>query len=91
LRDHCRAAPRALLDSVHSNARRLAATFIQKELLMARLQQCPCGSDEYPDAQRDGYGIFLCYTCSKCEQEKMSKYRSDIMERYETDEQIEEE
>jgi hypothetical protein len=56
---------------------------------MSRLQQCPCGSGEYPDAQHDGYGIFLCYTCPKCEREKFSHYRADIFERYETDEQIE--
>lgn len=56
---------------------------------MARLQKCPCGSGEYPDAQQDGYGIFLCYTCPKCEDEKMSRYRSDIHERYDTEEQIE--
>lgn len=58
---------------------------------MPRLQQCPCGSGEYPDAQHDGYGIFLCYTCSKCEKKEMSKWRPDIHERYECDEPIEEE
>jgi hypothetical protein len=51
--------------------------------------ECTCGSGEYPDQQYDGYGIFLCYTCSQCEAKQMSKYRSDIHERYETDEQIE--
>jgi hypothetical protein len=56
---------------------------------MARLQQCHCGSGEYPEAQYDGYGIFLCYTCSKCEKEKLKRYRADIFERYQTEEQIE--
>jgi len=58
---------------------------------MTRLSECPCGSGEYAEVQRDGYNIFLCYTCSKCEAEKMSKYRPDIHERYECDEPIEEE
>jgi hypothetical protein len=39
--------------------------------------------------QYDGYGIFLCYTCAKCHKEKMARYRPDIRERYETDDQIE--
>jgi hypothetical protein len=55
---------------------------------MARLQSCPCGSGEYPTAQYDGYGIFLCYTCPRCEKERMKTYRSDIRERYECDEPI---
>lgn len=54
------------------------------------LSECPCGSGKLPVEQFDGYGIFLCYTCPKCEKEKMSGWRSDIHERYECDEQIEE-
>jgi hypothetical protein len=56
-----------------------------------RPTECPCGSKEYPDVQYDGYQIFLCYTCSKCEREKMRHYRPDIKERYQCDEPIEEE
>jgi len=41
------------------------------------------------DAQYDGHGIFLCYTCNWCHKEKMACYRSDIGERYECDEAIE--
>jgi hypothetical protein len=40
------------------------------------------------ETQYDGYGIFLTYTCPRCEKEKMAGYRSDISERYDTDEQI---
>ena len=58
---------------------------------MSRLQQCPCGSGEYPNAQYDGYNIFLCYTCSKCHEGRMAGWRSDIHERYVADEPIEEE
>lgn len=55
---------------------------------MARLQQCPCGSGEFPEAVHDGHGIFLCYACYKCKARKMQGYRPDIMERYEADEPI---
>jgi hypothetical protein len=51
---------------------------------------CPCGSGELREAQYDGHGIFLTYTCSQCEGEKMGKYRPDIHERYECDEPIDE-
>ena len=54
------------------------------------LTECPCGSGEFPEPQYDGYGIYLCLTCDKCHAEKMRGYRSDINERYETDEQIDE-
>jgi len=56
---------------------------------MPRLQECPCGSGEYPDMLHDGYGIFLCYACPKCKRKKLKGFRPDIMERYPTDEQIE--
>jgi len=58
---------------------------------MVRLTKCPCGSEKYPNANYDGYGIFLCYTCSSCHDKQMSKYRSDIHERYSTDEPIDRE
>ena len=37
----------------------------------------------------DGYGIPLTQVCTKCEQEKIKQYRSDIFLRYECEEQIE--
>ncbi len=46
---------------------------------MARLQQCSCGSGEYPDAQYDARGIFLCYTCPECKKEKLSAFRPDVL------------
>jgi hypothetical protein len=54
-----------------------------------KLVDCPCGSGLPAEEQRDGYDIFLCYTCSQCEKEKLAKFRPDIFTRYETDEQIE--
>ena len=46
---------------------------------MARLQECPCGSHKFPDAQHDARNIFLCYTCEDCEAEKLSGYRPDVL------------
>jgi hypothetical protein len=60
---------------------------------MSRLQECPCGSGEWPEAQHDARGIFLCYTCSHCEQVELAKYRPDVLfdPNYWHDEPIEEE
>lgn len=38
--------------------------------------------------EKDGYGIPLALVCGDCRAEKMSQFRSDIGERYETDENI---
>jgi hypothetical protein len=58
---------------------------------MPRLQHCPCGSGEFPSAQHDARGIFLCYTCDKCEAEKLSHFRPDVLtdSNYWADEPIE--
>ena len=40
---------------------------------------------EYSWWLKDGYGIELCKVCDKCEKAKLATYRSDIMERYDTD------
>jgi len=53
------------------------------------LPQCTCGSGREAEAQFDGYGIFLCYACSKCLDQRMSGFRPDIHERYDADEPIE--
>jgi hypothetical protein len=53
------------------------------------LNECSCGSGEYPHPLYDGYNIFLTYACSKCEEEKLSKFRPDILDHYECDEPIE--
>lgn len=52
--------------------------------------KCNCGSGEYKYSLSDGYGIFLCYACSECEEEKLQGFRPDIMECYQADESIEE-
>ena len=53
------------------------------------LRLCTCGSNEPREAQYDGYGIFLTYTCPRCYKEKMRGFRPDIHERYHADEPIE--
>jgi hypothetical protein len=49
---------------------------------------CSCGSGLRRYPLKDGYGIFLTYTCHECEEQKLKGFRSDIMERYECDEPI---
>lgn len=55
----------------------------------SKIRKCDCesGLDRY--ALKDGYGIFLCYACQKCEEKRLSRYRPDIMSEYECDEPIE--
>jgi hypothetical protein len=54
---------------------------------------CHCGSGEIREAQYDGRGIFLTYTCSKCHDEKMKGFNPVILRPYtqaDVDERIEE-
>lgn len=55
------------------------------------IRKCSCGSGHEAIAQFDGYGIFMCYICKTCRKERMQRFRRDIMERYDTNEPIEEE
>ena len=55
------------------------------------IKKCNCGSDHDRYPVKDGYGIFLTYACSRCEKEKLSEFRPDIMKKYECDEPIDEE
>jgi hypothetical protein len=55
------------------------------------MKKCNCGSGLPREEQKDGYGIFLCFTCARCYQRKMSRWRSDIHTRYEATEPIESE
>ena len=50
---------------------------------------CNCGSGEPPYPLKDGYGYFLTYVCDHCVKEKRSEFRTDIFERYDTDEPLE--
>jgi cbb3-type cytochrome oxidase cytochrome c subunit len=42
------------------------------------------------EAQYDGHGIFLTYTCDQCYTQRMKGFRADISTRYECDESIDE-
>jgi len=44
-----------------------------------REKLCMCGSMRPREAQHDARGIFLCYTCPKCEREKLRGYRPDVL------------
>ena len=57
------------------------------------LEECPCGSGEYPEAVHDARGIFVSYVCEQCRKRKLRGYRSDIFtdSAYWADERIEEE
>ncbi len=52
---------------------------------------CNCGSGLPKESQYDARGIFLTYTCDKCEQKKLSGYRPDVLtdRNYWADEPIE--
>lgn len=57
------------------------------------MKPCPCGSGEPREELIDARGIFCCFMCSNCEQEKRNRHRADIFDdnQYETDEPIENE
>jgi hypothetical protein len=46
------------------------------------MNECMCGSGEMKYAEYDAQGIFLCYVCDKCRDEKLSKYRPEILTGY---------
>jgi hypothetical protein len=46
------------------------------------LRECPCGSGEFPEAEYDAQGIFLCYACDECREEKLGRYRPEILTGY---------
>lgn len=56
-------------------------------------KKCPCGSGELREENYDARGIFLCFSCSRCEKERLSQYRPEVLtdSNYDTfGEQIEE-
>lgn len=40
---------------------------------------CPCGSGLMSYWQKDARGIELCRTCPKCHDEKMGRYRPEVL------------
>lgn len=55
------------------------------------IRPCPCGSGKDSMWNHDARGIPLCRTCDDCHEEKMSKYRPDVLSNsnYDADERIE--
>jgi hypothetical protein len=58
-----------------------------------RYKDCSCGSGLERRAKFDARGIFLTYVCDKCEKEKLSHFRPDVLTdpNYWHDEPIDEE
>ena len=54
-------------------------------------KQCSCGSGEIQEAEYDARGIFLTYACDKCRNERLSRFRPEVLTdpNYECDEAIE--
>lgn len=55
--------------------------------------QCSCGSGESASAVYDARGIFVFFSCAKCDAEKRKGYRTDIFTdpNYRTNEDVEDE
>lgn len=58
---------------------------------MIKVHSCLNGEMTEADTwwKKDGYGIPLALVCEKCVRQKMSHFRHDIEERYDTDDEIE--
>lgn len=56
------------------------------------LRTCPCGSGKASWWENDARGIPLARVCEVCREEKLSKFRPDVLTNpnYSADEQIEE-
>jgi hypothetical protein len=52
---------------------------------------CYCGSGKSKLSLYDARGIFCCYYCDDCEQEKRAQYRAEVLmdPGYDYDEQVE--
>ena len=55
------------------------------------VRPCTCGSGEPSTWQYDARGIHLCRTCETCHDEKIRRYRPEVLDdpNYEADEPIE--
>lgn len=53
-----------------------------------RIRLCNCGSEKHTEDIYDGRNIFLCRVCDDCKAQRLSGYRSDIFESYESDEPL---
>lgn len=60
---------------------------------LPQIKTCSCGSGLNRTAHYDARGIFLTFACDKCEKEKLSQFRPDVLTdpNYPANEPIEEE
>jgi hypothetical protein len=86
------ATAREIVDGLKALRDKHQPTQLKGEELMSRnyLAQCHCGSGEAAFAEYDARGIFLCYCCDKCREDKLAGYRPEVLTDpdYECDEQI---
>lgn len=47
---------------------------------MPEIKLCACGSGQERYALNDAAGIFCCYVCSSCEEERRKKYNPSIFD-----------
>jgi hypothetical protein len=50
--------------------------------MFTQLRTCNCGSGKIREAQYDGQGIFLTYTCDDCHEEQMKGFNPIILGPY---------
>ena len=50
--------------------------------MFAPIRVCSCGSGEPSYWLHDGQGIELCRACDACEEEKLARYRPEILDHY---------
>lgn len=48
-------------------------------LYQLTLKPCHCGSGLEREARYDARGIFLTYVCEKCVEEKLGKFRPEVL------------
>jgi hypothetical protein len=49
---------------------------------MSDIRPCPCGSGLDSWWETDGQGIPLCRVCERCKEEKLARYRPEILRPY---------
>jgi len=54
------------------------------------MSECSCGSKLQRRPLYDGRGLFCAFVCDVCEQRVRSKYRPEIMNRWYTQEDVDE-
>ncbi len=55
---------------------------------MSNNEQCSCGSGLIPNWEYDGNHIPLCKVCDECRDERLSKYRPEIISSQYSQEQV---